>query len=247
MFKVNKKVSSDIIQSTNLIHVGAIQVSGCNYYVKPDDDKMELIGYELARVSSLSAVLYRSIRVRNKNYSVSKDIKEQYFFLLAEDLMGDIRYIPEILEKLKKLNFYNEELEKQFYQMYFFDFLFLNNDRYPRNFGFYQDNGKWNLILFDHIHLFDITYPLALRYNSNNFLGNEFLSSYYKDFLELYYNLPVDVQEKLGEMYEIYNPLEVKNIIEKINPEKINIFMSMYKEHYEKIGTLLNRGVKYGR
>ena len=247
MFKVNKKVSRDIIQNTNSIHVGEIQVSGCNYYVKPDDDKMELIGYALACLSSLPAILYRSIHVRNKNYSISRDMRQQYFFLLAEELMGNIRYIPEILGKLRKLDFYNEELEHQLYQMYFFDFLFLNNDRYPRNFGFYRDNSKWNLILFDHMRLFDVSYPLALRYNPNNFLETELLSAYYKDFLEFYYNMSDDVQEKIRKMYEIYNPLEVESIINKINPEKRNTFMNIYQNHYEKVGIILNRGVKYGR
>ena len=247
MFKLNKQISGDIIRSTNACHVGNINVLGINYYVKPDDDKLELIGYKLATLSNISAIPYYYVLVRNKNYAVSRDLKGLGQFLLAEDLLGEETSITLIINKMRKLVFFTEELEKQFYMMYFFDLLFLNTDGYTRNFGFYNDKSRWNLIVFDHINMFDFKFPIAMRFNSNNFTYSSKMENYYKDFQELFYSLPLTIQDIILKMYDLYSIDKVEEILKEINPDKATLFLSIYEPHYKKIGDILNRGVIYAR
>lgn len=247
MFKLNKQISGDIIRNTNTCHVGNINVLGINYFVKPDNDKLELIGYELAKLSFLRAVPYFYVNVMNKSYAVSRDLKGLGQFLVAEDLLGEETNITLLINRMRKLVFYTEELKKQFYQMYFFDFLFLNTDGYTRNFGFYKDKSRWSLIVFDHINMFDFKFPIAMRFNLNNFIYGDKIESYYKDFHELFCTLPLDMQDKILKMYDLYSINKVEEIIRKINPDKVSLFLSIYEPHYKKIGDILNRGVTYAR
>lgn len=247
MFKLNKQISGDVIRSTNACHVGNINVSGINYYVKPDDTKKELIGYKLAELCHLPSIPYYYIKVRNINYAVSRDLKGIGQFLLAEDLFGEERNISIIVNRIRKLIFYTEEIEKQFYQMYFYDFLFLNSDGYTRNFGFYNDRSKWNLIVFDHINIFDFKFPIALRYNANNFLTGISMENYYQDFAELFLNLPDVLQNEFLKMYDLCSLERVEEILKEINEKEASILMDIYEPHYKRIGKILNRGVLYER
>lgn len=247
MFKVNKELSGQIIRSTNALHVGDIYAKGVHYYVKPDNEKKEVLAYDLGRFAKLNVVPYESIKVRDHFYSVSKDLKENGSFLLAEDVLGSTNNIQELLSKMRKLTIYQEEMEFDFYRMYFFDFLFLNSDRYPRNFGFWKVQGEWKLVMFDHMCLFDVKYPLAMRFNDDHFQKRATLESYYLDFEEFLSFLSQDVFEEFQNMVDLYSLDVVRNEIKRISPNKENEYMMIYTDHYERVKKLLNRGVKYGR
>ncbi len=244
MFKINKKVSAEIIQSTKAFHVGDFCYQGSHYYVKPDQEKVEILAYYLAKLAKLPALFYKSVSVRNVNYSVSLDMREKGSFLLAEDLFGNVYSIRSILEKIRSLTFYTKKIEFDFYQMYFFDLLFLNSDRYPRNFGFWKVNEQWNLVMFDHKMLFDVRGLIALRFN---YEGNFTLKTFYQDVSEFFSYLPDEVIEKFQEMLVTYNIDVVRNVIRQINPSMEEYYMNIYISHYEKIANLLSRGVNYGR
>ena len=81
MFKLNKKISKDILRATNRIHVGSICVSGLNYFVKPDQELKEVIGYYLSKLLDLSCAKYFSLKVNNKNYTVSLDLNYRFDFV----------------------------------------------------------------------------------------------------------------------------------------------------------------------
>lgn len=244
MFKINKKVSAEIISSTKAFHIGNFYYQGNHYYVKPDQEKVEIIAYYLAQLAKLPALSYQSILVRRINYSVSLDMKDNGYFLLAEDLFGDIYFIRELIQKIRSLPFYTRELELDFYQMYFFDLLFLNGDRYPRNFGFRKVNEKWNLVMFDHKNMFDIRNYIAMRFNYEEDFT---LKTLYQDVSEFFSILPDYIIDRFQNMLNIYNVDAVRNVIRGINPSMEECYMNIYTPHYEKIVNLLSRGVNYGR
>lgn len=245
MFKINKKISEDIIKHTNAIHVSDLYVKNNHYYVKPDQERKEVIAYQLAKQGGLCAVPYESVLVRHKYYSVSKDIKESGRFILALDLFGDIISLTDLICKIRNLYFYTEELEWEFYQMYFFDFLFLNTDRYTRNYGFVEVLDRWHLVLFDHKSTFDVIGTPALKYHPENFTQNT-ISFYYQDFLLFYDVLPFQVKEEFRRMIELYDEELVRKIIAEYTDE-VNDYMMIYLPHYQKIKSILNRGVKHER
>ncbi len=247
MFKLTKKLNSEIINTTNTCHIGTINVSGINYYVKPDNEKKELIGFSLAKFYNLPSIPYYYLCIRGKYYAVSRDLKDLGNFIVAEQLLQEERDLTTIINKLRTFSFYSKELEKQIYQMYFFDFLFLNTDGYPRNYGFYKNGSTWGLVLFDHMNIFDILYPLAMRFNPINFIDNASISAYYKDLEDLLNVIPQDIEWEFKKMYETYTIEKVKEILNKLELQDVKLLMSIYEPHYNKIGEILNRGVKYAR
>lgn len=247
MFKVNKELSGQIIRSTNTLHVGDIYLEGIHYYVKPDDDKMEVLAYHLGRMANLGVVPYQSVKVRNHFYSVSKDLREDGSFLLASDVLGDTRFIIDLLDKMRKLDIYCEEMEYDFYRMYFFDFLFLNSDRNSRNFGFLKAPEGWKLVMFDHMLLFDVQYPFTMRFHDNNFQNGEALENYYRDFEQFLSFLDQEVIQVFQHMLEIYSCDAVREEIRKVHSDKEQEYMEIYSTHYERVEEILSRGVHYGR
>ena len=222
MFKVNRKISAEIIQNTKGFHVGDFYYQGNHYYVKPDQEKVEIIAYCLARLAKLPALSYQSILVQGRNYSVSLDMKEKGSFFLAEDLFRDIYFVRDLIWKIKNLTIYTEKMELDFYQMYFFDLLFLNGDRHPRNFGFWKVNGEWSLVMFDHQNMFDIRNFIAMRYNYD---GEFTLKMLYQDASEFFSSLPNYVIEKFQNMLSIYNVDAVRNAIKRVNPSMEEYYM----------------------
>lgn len=244
MFKINKKISAEIIQCTKAFHVGDFYDKGVHYYVKPDQEKVEILAYHLACLANLPALAYKSILVRGRNYSVSLDMREKGSFLLAEDLFGDICSVRNLIEKIRSLSFYTEELELAFYRMYFFDLLFLNSDRHTRNYGFQKVNEQWNLIMFDHQMLFDVRNFIALHFGYEK---NFDLKTLYQDVADFLSFLPDRAKEEFQEMLDLYHVNMVRNIIREVNPSMEEYYMNIYIPHYEKINDLLSRGVNYGR
>ena len=152
MFKLNKKISKDILRATNRIHVGRICVSGLNYFVKPDQELKEVIGYYLSKLLDLSCAKYFSLKVNNKNYTVSLDLNYRFDFVLAHEFSLNGLEFTEILETLHPYPFFDEFFEKDMIRMYLYDILFMNDDRHDRNWGLYHHEPKklffWIMVIF---------------------------------------------------------------------------------------------------
>ena len=105
MFKLDKSISKQIINATGSVHVAKINIKGTNYYVKPDNEMKEMIGYYLARMFHLSCAKSASIKVGSKHYFVSLDLNEQHKFVLAHNFSLNGMTLQEIIKKLQNFAF----------------------------------------------------------------------------------------------------------------------------------------------
>ena len=251
MFKVNKQISKEIIRTTNSIHVGEMNISGLNYFVKPDDEFKEIIGYHFAKMLDLDCVKYQSIKVNHKNYVVSKDLKEQSKFMLAHFFSFNGMELNEILDALRSFPFFNENLEKDVMKMYLYDILFMNDDRHDRNWGL-KFLKEARLVLLDNGNIFRIYGRPYIRYDQSFYFDEDNHTAWAQDFLAFYESLSDENQEMITELTLKANGNRVKAIFSMIEHQyKTSInpkFLKIYEDHYEQIKNIIrNSRWNYGR
>lgn len=251
MFKIDKKMSERIIHTTNRVHIGEINISGINYFVKPDDELKEVIGYYLARLFHLNCAKYRSVKINNKNYSISADLNYHSLFMLAHTFSFDDMELNEIIEALRSLSFFNENLEKDMIRMYLYDILFMNDDRHDRNWGL-KFLKEARLVLLDNGNIFRIYGRPYIRYDQSFYFDEDNHTAWAQDFLAFYESLSDENQEMITELTLKANGNLVKAIFSMIEHQyKTSInpkFLKIYEDHYEQIKNIIrNSRWNYGR
>lgn len=251
MFKLNERISKDIVHATKFVHVGEIQVSGAHYYVKPDQDLKEVIGYYLARMFDLSCAKYFSVRVKNKNYSVSLDLKYKKDFNLASSFSVNGLAWPEILDMFQKVSILNESLKKDMIRMYLYDILFMNDDRHDENWGLFVQKQQ-RIILLDQGNIFSFGRKPMICFDPLVYVNKNVDEAMGEDFL-LFYDSLFEEEKRMVEQYlKKAIPSQIKNVFWKIEEQygwTIDpLFLSVYEDHYQKIMTLFNeKRCSYGR
>ena len=251
MFKIDKKMSERIIHTTNRVHIGEINISGINYFVKPDDELKEVIGYYLARLFHLNCAKYRSVKINNKNNSISADLNYHSLFMLAHTFSFDDMELNEIIEALRSLSFFNENLEKDMIRMYLYDILFMNDDRHDRNWGILMQEEA-RVALIDNGAIFRVTGKPYIRFDDSMYFNKSVSSAIYEDFLLFYESLDNENRLMVDHYIKSVTPNSIKNVflaIENYYQCQINpLFLQIYEDHYKEIlKTLSERMCNYGR
>ncbi len=251
MFKVNKQISKNIIASTNRIHVGEINISGANYFVKPDDELKEIIGYYLARLFNLNCAKYSRVKIGNKSYAVSLDLNNNHNFILAHEYAFDGKTLDEITEVLRSLSFFDEILEKDMIRMYLYDILFMNDDRHDRNWGFLI-NEKARIVLLDNGAILRVGGKPYICFDHDVYLNGSINQAIEEDFLLFYESLERNDQQMVDGYLKKACPRNILNLFQIIEAQyqcQINpLFLQLYEDHYERIVNVLNeKRCNYGR
>lgn len=250
MFRLNKKESKRLVGLVSYLGVTELKIKGNNYFIKPDDNLKEVIGYYLAKSLGLNCIEYFSIKVGNKRYSISRDINELCPFVIAETLVKECFELPIILEIFDEIGLANNDLIKDILKMYIYDLLFLNEDRHSGNWGLVKEKEIYKLILYDNQNLFTVLYPPFIRFNNALFKKNVDRSvitfnNVYKDLDEFLKWCPCEYKEDIYKMIEqasISNIERIFSSIERKYDIKINSeFLVIYSEHYKKVLDVMNR------
>jgi len=245
MIVLDKNKSQEIVENCSLGIVSSYYIDGCNYYVKKDEDLKEIIGYYLATFLGLKSIEYKSINIKDHNYSFSRDIRELYKFQEAKYLIGSQQHLSAMIQRLIDEDINNPVLYQNIVKMYVFDILFLNDDRHAKNWGLIN---KTDLILFDNFNIFSIYNPPYISYNPELFIGNnkiELYNNLYKDFEEFLNSCDECMLEIVFNMVDKSSLLNIKALFEHIEKE-YNIllderFLKIYEPHYTKILDIVNR------
>lgn len=250
MIEVSDQIKQEIFEKTNSIHWSTISINGETYYVKPDNEQKEVIGYNLSKLFSLNSATYEGISINRKNYSISRDLSELYDFHLAEEFILDDYSLFDLLRILKEKSFYNIELEFDIIKMFVFDLLFLNDDRRLSNWGIANINGIARIVLLDYSNIFGTTNNPYIKCNPDLYHDNNSPSTIYKDLGFFLKYCPENYVEEVKRLIEQMDIDTIRKIIRsslsEINEYNVSKYMRIYEEHYHKISDILNeiRGVQ---
>lgn len=241
MFKVDKKLSNQIIALTKTARCNSLYISGNNYFVKKDENLKEYLGYKLAKLCGLKCIEYNVININDTFYIISRDINETMTFTSAHPLIGAYHELSLIINDLKKLPYTTSNTIQDLLKMYLFDLLFLNGDRHNRNWGLININGEYRVLIFDNENIFSLLFLPYICFNLDNFSNpNKNYTSRICDDLSAF--LKKCPKEYLEELYKIIDKSEPSNVsaiinsIETINNTKLNPrFLPTYTTHYNKI------------
>jgi hypothetical protein len=244
MFKIDKKISAEIIKLTRTIRCNSLVISGSLYYVKKDERLKEYLGYKLAKLCGLNCFKYKVLKINGTFYIISRDINETLSFNSASTLVGAHHEIYLIIEDLKKLPFTTNNTIQDFLKMYLFDMLFINGDRHYRNWGLVEIDNEYRVIIFDNENIFSIFLPY-IRFSNTIFsnTSKSYLSRIYEDLREFLKKCPT---EYLAELYKMIDKAEIENVtaIIKTIEEENNMQMDpkllqTFTTHYKKIRDII--------
>lgn len=238
MINVTEKLKEEILEKSNSTHWIMISINDKNYYVKPDDNKKEIIGAKLAELFNLSTPYYESILINRKNYSISRDLKELGDFHLMEEFITHDYDLNPLLNNLRTYPFYTKELEFDIIKSFLFDILFLNDDRRLNNWGIMTINGVTRVVLLDHLNIFGVNNNPFIKYNHSLYTSWS-PNHIYEDFslfLDEWQNV---YGEEIKTLIELASVDVVDNILKSLDSNPIS--SRIYKEHYSKILDIINR------
>lgn len=252
MHKINPELSKTLILNADSIFVQTVLFKNENYYLKKDEELKEIIGYYLTRYLGLHSVIYQGILINGFNYSFSLDYHFLGDFYSLEEIK-EIHSLKKIIQILSEHSFFSKTMLNEIYMMYFFDLLFLNNDRNCSNWGILTNQGQSHILLFDHSNLFRLDWGQYIYADSRQVFHGFSNKVVEEDFMSFLQMLDTDQYLMIEELFYKINPNVVQNIFQKIEAEyqtKINpLFLNLYEERYHIIERVLlkYRGDVYAR
>lgn len=231
------------LKSKNLI----LEKDGHKYFIKENDCLSELLGEYLANILGIRCAHYEHLNILNSNFVISPDLNEIGKFTPTDILTGTSNFKNSLPYFINLIAFrYNvtdiEELQRKLITIFLYDILFLNNDRYPKNWGIIEsENGDIDIVILDNSNIFNNDTPplMSSSLDSDSILS---LEENLETFLSVY---GIEGAELLREMLNKIPPEYFSELIVNVETryqvkiKKKKTYKYLYRNNYANVLKIL--------